>query len=227
VTVAAGTITTVVGGGIPGFSADGPGPWLVNQPAALAMDRDALYFADTGNARIRVLNLAATTRRFAGVDVPSGQVATICGSGVRGNSGDGGAGVSAQIDSPRGMFVVTKDGEGISLFFTDGPQNVLRMLDLTDVDQIAAVDAAGNAVTTAPADSVVTIAGGPNTPGTPNFPAFDGDGREASAMRFSDPWGVVVAMNGDALAHVIVLDEGNDRVRRFGAPPVRSRLESP
>src|SRR6185436_17970750 len=55
--VAAGTIRTVIGGGIPGFTPDGAGPWLVDSPTALAIDRELLYFAEIGNARIRVLNL--------------------------------------------------------------------------------------------------------------------------------------------------------------------------
>jgi hypothetical protein len=227
VVVAANTIATVVGGGVPGFTPDGAGPWLVDTPSAVAVVGQTLYFADSGNARIRVLNYGSTTVRLAGVDAPPGEVVTICGTGLRGNAGDGGLGVDARIDTPSSLCVVTKEGAGLALVFADGPQHVVRLLNLTDDDLAAATDAEGNTTTTAPGAGIVSIAGGPNSLGTPNFPSFDGDGREASFMRVSNPWGVVVTMKGDVLSDVFLMDEGNDRVRRFGAPPIRSSSDGP
>ena len=223
VLVAGGTIQTIAGGNAAGFTPDGPGPWMLDSPGALAVDRDLLYFAEPGNARIRVLNLSASTVTCAGVAVAPSEIRTICGNGVRGSAGDGGLGPDARIDSPTGLFVQTLNSERALLYFTDGPQNVLRVLNLTaDTDLIGAIDAQGRPTTTIPAASVVTLAGGPNVVGFPNPPAFGGDGDTASAMRFATPAGVIVTVNPDTglPAHLFVADQENNRLRRVGAPPL-------
>jgi hypothetical protein len=227
VPVAANTITTVVGGGVPGFTPDGAGPWLVDTPTALAVVGEILYFSEAGNARVRALNFGASVDPDAAVPVPPNEVVTIAGSGIRGNGGDGGLGPDARIDTAQSLFVVTKNGSGLALIFADGPQHVVRLVNLVKSDLTAAVDALGKPTTTVPGGSIVSLAGGPNTPGTPNFPTFAGDGAEAAAMRVSDPWGVVVTMKGDVLSSMFLMDQGNDRVRRVGAPPVRSSTDAP
>jgi hypothetical protein len=229
----AGSITTVVGTGVAGFTPDGPGPWLVDTPTAVTADAQLVFFADAGNARIRALNVSAATVRVAEVDVAPGEVRTLVGTGVRGNSGDGGEGPSAQVDTPRAFFLQTVGGVRSALYFTDGPQHVLRLLNLARKDVLGQTDlpvAIGpdrRTSATAPGGFVVTLAGGPNTPGVPNVPSFAGDGGEASGMRFDRPWGVVVAEHAGCLAHCFVIDEGNDRARRFGAPQIRSCVERP
>jgi hypothetical protein len=221
VSVAAGTIATLVGTGAPGFTADGAGPWTIDTPTALAVDRDLLYFGEAGNARIRVLNLSAAVVTIANVDVPPGEVRTICGSGTRGNDGDFGLSVDASIDTPRGFALQTLNGERAALYFADGAQHVVRMLNLTsDTDLVGALNPQGGVAVTVPDSSIVTLAGGPNTPGFQNAPGFDGDGDEARAMRFAEPWGVAVTTLGGAPAHFFVADSRNQRVRRFGAPPL-------
>lgn len=221
VVVAAGTIRTVVGGGVPGFTPDGAGPWLVDSPTALAVDRDLLYFADSGNARIRVLNISAAAVTLSNLTVQPGRVLTICGNGTRGNAGDFGLGVDAQIDTPRGFALQTLNGERAALYFADGPQHVVRMLNLSsDTDLIGALDPSGGVAITVPDSSIVSLAGGPNAPDFPNAPGFDGDGQDAQAMRFSQPWGVAVTTFGGRPANFFVADSRNQRLRRFGAPPL-------
>lgn len=221
VNVPAGTIATVVGTGAPGFTPDGAGPWTIDTPSALAIDRDLLYFGEAGNARIRVLNVSAATVTIADIAVAPGEVRTICGSGVRGNTGDFGLSVDASIDTPHGFALQTLNGNRAALYFADGPQHVVRMLNLTsDTDLVGALNAQGGVAVTVPDSSIVTLAGGPNTPGFQNAPGFDGDGAEARAMRFAEPWGVAVTTSGGAPAHFFVADSRNQRVRRFGAPPL-------
>jgi uncharacterized protein (TIGR03437 family) len=61
-----GTITTVAGTGIPGFSGDGGRATSarLNGPEGIAIDRNnVLYIADTGNNRIRVVELSGGTIR--------------------------------------------------------------------------------------------------------------------------------------------------------------------
>jgi uncharacterized protein (TIGR03437 family) len=92
--VSAGTITTVAGNGIAGFSGDG-GPATsasLFRPVAVAVDSAGnLYIADQFNQRIR---------RMSG-----GTITTIAGNGNAGFSGDGGLAISASLDSPNEVAV--------------------------------------------------------------------------------------------------------------------------
>lgn len=221
VTVDPGTIRTIVGDGTPGFTADGPGPWKVNEPSAIAIDNaGVVYFADRGNARIRCLNTTAAAVTRAGIVIAPGEVRTLVGTGVAGNSGDGGDGIAAQIDSPRGLFVQSRlDATAVALYFSDESQNVVRVLNLTSDEDLALVIGEDRRVlVTVPASSVFTVAGGPNTVGFPNPPAFAGDGAPASEVRFNAPFGIAVTVTGGVPAHFFVADRRNDRLRRFGAP---------
>jgi len=67
-----------------------------------------LYIADSGNYRVRKLAV-------------DGTISTVAGTGVYGNSGDGGPAISAQIGTPRG---VTVDASGNLFIAFD--QNVVR-----------------------------------------------------------------------------------------------------
>jgi sugar lactone lactonase YvrE len=92
--VRGGTITTVAGTGVAGFSGDvGTAiSALLSNPTALAVDgNDNLYIADTANHRIRKISSVTIT--------------TIAGDGEQTFSGDGGAAIAAGIDSPNGVVV--------------------------------------------------------------------------------------------------------------------------
>jgi YD repeat-containing protein len=85
--VTAGTITTVVGTGVPGFSGDGglATAAQINYPYDVAFDAaDNLYLADWGNYRVRRVT-------------PSGIIDTIAGTGNNGYSGDLGPASSADF----------------------------------------------------------------------------------------------------------------------------------
>ena len=90
---AAGTITTVAGNGLRGFSGDG-GPAVaasLNGPYSVSALADGtIYIADTVNHRIR---------RVA----PDGTITTIAGTGSAGYSGDGGPAALAQLSSPHAV----------------------------------------------------------------------------------------------------------------------------
>jgi sugar lactone lactonase YvrE len=98
-----------------GFGGDG-GPAkdaTLNHAAAVASDVDGnLYIADTINHRIRR------------VDVSTGLISTIAGSGVNGFSGDGGPAVAAEISFPAGIAV---DRSG-RVYFADESNNRIRVL---------------------------------------------------------------------------------------------------
>jgi DNA-binding beta-propeller fold protein YncE len=90
-----GTITTVAGTGVAGFSGDG-GPATsaqLNLPYGIAVDLAGnLYIADLNNSRVRRVT-------------PDGAIQTYAGSGGQGSSGDGGPATSAQMLEPRNVAV--------------------------------------------------------------------------------------------------------------------------
>ena len=114
-----GKISTVAGNNEldRGFSGDG-GPATsaaLAYPDGIALDSAGnLYIADTGNNRIRKVDLAGTSRLSrAAVQ--------------RSYSGDGGAATSAELSIPIGVRV---DSAG-NLFIADSGNNVIRKVDLT------------------------------------------------------------------------------------------------
>ncbi|HXM45514.1 MAG TPA: hypothetical protein VN924_30035 [Bryobacteraceae bacterium] len=88
--ISGGIITTVAGTGKPGYSGDNGQATkaMLGGPQGVAVDASGnLYIADTGNQRIRYVNV-------------SGAITTIAGTGVNGFSGDGGAATAATFSTP-------------------------------------------------------------------------------------------------------------------------------
>ena len=84
-----GTVTTVAGSGVPGF-ADGTGTAAkFSSPAGIVASNGMLFVADTGNRRIRK------------IDVATGVVTTLAGNGALGNAD--GSGASAAFANPTGL----------------------------------------------------------------------------------------------------------------------------
>ena len=90
-----GTISTVAGTGVEGFSGDG-GPAVSAQlasPGGLAVDRAGnLYISDDANHRVRRVDVAGT-------------ITTVVGDGQQGYEGDGGPAISAKLNTPSGVAV--------------------------------------------------------------------------------------------------------------------------
>lgn len=89
-----GIVTTIAGTGTPGFSGDG-GPATsanIHFPQDVEIGPDGnLYFADTNNDRVRM------------IDLQTGVITTVAGTGVRGYSGDGGSALEASLQRPFGL----------------------------------------------------------------------------------------------------------------------------
>jgi hypothetical protein len=89
-----GQVTTIAGTGTAGDSGDG-GPAVdaeIDFPEDLEIGPDGnLYFADTNNHRVRM------------IDLSSGVITTVAGTGDRGYSGDGGPASEAQLSRPFGV----------------------------------------------------------------------------------------------------------------------------
>lgn len=89
-----GTVTTIAGTGAAGFGGDG-GPALEAQmdyPQDVEIGPDGnLYFADTNNNRVRM------------IDLTTGTIATVAGTGEPGYGGDGGPAAAAKLNRPFGL----------------------------------------------------------------------------------------------------------------------------
>jgi sugar lactone lactonase YvrE len=109
----AGVISTVVGGNT-GFGGDG-GPAsnaLIDRPGGMAFDASGnLYFADTGNRRIR---------RIA----PNGTITTVAGNGMQLHAGDGGQALKASFVGVNDL-AVDKNG---NVFASDTGANRIRKI---------------------------------------------------------------------------------------------------
>jgi uncharacterized protein (TIGR03437 family) len=96
---AIGVVTRIAGTGAGGYSGDG-GPAAeakLYNPQGLAVDNSGnVYVADTSNNRIRRIT-------------PEGIIATIAGTAVSGDSGNGGPAVTATLNAPMGIAL---DGTG-------------------------------------------------------------------------------------------------------------------
>jgi hypothetical protein len=121
---AGGTIDTIAGNGVQGYGGDGGMAreasinWEAGsnpEPSgSLAVTGDRLYIADTLNHRIRVLDLA------------TGVIDTLAGTGEPGLSGDGGPAAEARLNEPRGLEI-GPDGD---LYIADTDNHVVRAVDL-------------------------------------------------------------------------------------------------
>jgi uncharacterized protein (TIGR03437 family) len=124
-----GTITTFAGNGLTGVGGGG-GPATAAQmigPAGLAVDGQGnVYISDTVGQRIRVVTLS------------NGQINTYAGNRTEGYSGDGGAAINAELNTPTGLAVDTSG----NLYIADTLNSVIRKV--TPAGTISTV--AGNGI---------------------------------------------------------------------------------
>ena len=116
VDAATGTISTIAGTGQHRWSGDG-GPATaaaLNEPAALAVDdRGNLYIADQSNNRVRK------------VDLNTGLISTVAGTGETGYTGDGMPAAEAGISGPSGLAI----GPDGALYIADTFSGRIRRID--------------------------------------------------------------------------------------------------
>jgi sugar lactone lactonase YvrE len=177
-----GSITTVAGTGVTGYTGDG-GPAILaklNRPYALAVDNaNNLYIADQFNDVIRKVD-------------NSGTISTIAGGGTAG-LGDGGPATAAQLSDPNGLAF----DSSYNLYISDSGNSRIRKVNKTNGlittvtgtvsgyfmgDGGPAIDAVINAPTGVALDSLGNM-----------FIAEGGDAR----IRKVDMHGIITTIAGD------------------------------
>lgn len=168
---AGGTISTVAGSGSRGDEGDG-GPAVyadLDSPEGVAIDPDGrLLIADTGNHRLRR------------VDLTTGLITTIAGTGREGDSGDGNAATDAELADPRGL---TASPAG-HIYFADSGNHRIRRIHATT--------------------GIITTVVGDGDEG------HRGDGGSATSARVAAPWDVALDSSGD----LYIADTNNHMVRK-------------
>jgi sugar lactone lactonase YvrE len=224
---ASGTVTTVVGTGVRGFSGDGgPATSARIWPCGVAVDGAGnLFIADCGNNRIRKVNA-------------DGIITTVAGTGARGFSGDGGPATSARLAAPPAIAL---DGNG-NLFIVDQLNHRIRKVDADGIittvagtgargfsgdgglataaqlqsPQSVALDPSGNLyiadttndrVRKVDNEGIITTFAGDGSRG------YGGDGGPATSAQLHFPTGVVVQGSGN----VFISDTANHAIRRVDA----------
>jgi sugar lactone lactonase YvrE len=154
-----GIISTIAGTGTAGYNFDGVAATTaqLNAPTHIVVDaHGTLYICDDQNHRIRKVNLT------------TGIINTMVGTGTPGNSGDHGPASTAQINLPRGIAI---DHSG-NLYFTDVAENVIRKVSIMT-------------------DTITALAG------TAGVAGYSGDGGPATAATLNQPDGITADATGD------------------------------
>lgn len=230
---ALGEINTFAGDGTTAFGGDGGSALAaqINDPHGIAVAPDGtIYFADSGNRRIRRIDA-------------SGIISTIAGTGAAGDLGDGGPATNATLGF---LLAIALDPASNTLYLADSNHNRVRQIDL-DTGTIAAFAGTGTlgfrgdggpatsarllrpqGVAVAPDGSVVIAdttncrirrvrAGVINTIAGSGVCESTGNGLEAGAASFYFPRRVHVDRDG----HIFVVDGSlsneDDTIRRIDA----------
>jgi trimeric autotransporter adhesin len=190
----AGDVYTIAGGGSPpgGLGNGIPATSAVLfSPSGVAVDGAGnVVIADAGGNVIRVV--AAGTGTSYGQAMTAGDIYTIAGNGVPGNSGDGGPATSAELDEPAALAVDTRG----NVLLADRGNNRIRVVAAASGTFYGQAMAAGD---------IYTIAGGGRN--------SSGSGVPATTAELNSPQGVAV----DAAGNVLIADTSNHRVRVLAA----------
>ena len=224
-----GVVSVVAGSGNKGFLGDGDtafNAYLAN-PRGITVDAAGnLYFADSGNHRIRKVDL-------------SSNISTIAGTGTATSTGDGGLATLASLNEPvdlafdgsGNLYVAERSGQRIRKIAKDqtistvagtgfgGPPdsetgvaasqtlNIPQALAVDKDNSLLIADTGNNRVRRLTADGTInTIAGNGNG-------SYDGDGGPAVTASLNAPIGVTV----DDAGNIYINDSNSSAIRQIGS----------
>jgi hypothetical protein len=220
-------ITTFAGTGVSGNSGDGGAATSakLNLPSGIFADLHGnVYIADSGNNKIRLVNVA-------------GIITTFAGTGIAGNSGDGGAATSAQLNYPAGVsadisgnlyiadysnfkirvvcstgIITTYAGTGVGGNSGDGGAATSAQLNGpcgVSVDISCGIvyiaDTYNHKIRMVNSAGIITTFAGTGTYGS----SVSGDGGAATSAQLYTPFGV----SADTSGNVYIADYANNNVR--------------
>jgi sugar lactone lactonase YvrE len=197
-----GTISTVAGTGVAGFSGDGGQANLaqLNFPADVAVAPDGtLFISDQFNHCIRKV-------------APDGVITTIAGDpGVSGHSGDGGPAADALFHRPSGLeldangnlYVCDKTNSNVRVIASASPGGLMVPVD----PYVLPAPRRGAPPAKGPMGTIDTFAGTGEA-------GFGGDGKPARETTFYWPQDVTLTPSAGQL---VVVDWNNHRIRRVEA----------
>lgn len=229
-----GIITTIAGNGAYSSTGDG-GPATaasIMRPSGIALDASGnLYIADQYSHRVRKVNLG------------TGIITTIAGTGTSGFSGDGGPATAARLYYPNFLYVDAAD----NLYITDNGNHRIRKVNTAGVITTFAgtgvpgfsgdggpataaqlyypagmtMDAGGNAYIVDHMNHrirKVTVGGAISTIAGNGIGGYGGDGGPATLAQLNRPTDIAVLPTGD----LVVCDRYNSRLRliTMSYPPV-------
>lgn len=193
VVAATGDIQTVAGTpGLAGYAGDGSAATSaqLDAPSGVLLDGVGnIYFADTGNSAVRVVNTGAAPITIAGVIIQPGAIQTVAGNGTpcgdpSSGCGDSGPAISAELNFP-GAISLDTSGD---IFIADTFSNAVREV-------------------TAATGVIQTVAG------TLGARGDSGDNGPATAALLDTPYGVFV----DSFGNIFVADTDNSAIREVVA----------
>jgi uncharacterized protein (TIGR03437 family) len=166
-----GAVTVMAGDGTLGFGGDnGPAATArMASPSAIALDGEGnIYFADTGNQRVR--------------EISHGVITTVAGNGTAGYSGDNGPATSAQLDFSAPLCVALFSCPYPVYQFPPG-------IAMDSSGNLYIADSANQLIRKVSGGIITTIAG-------TGSPGFGGDGGLAVNAQFNNPSGIAIDAQG-------------------------------
>jgi sugar lactone lactonase YvrE len=175
--------------------------------------------------------------------IPAGNIVTIAGTGMQGNSGDGGPAIAAQLNGPKAVAVDGRGnvyiGEAIGRVRKVAPNGTISTVAGTGVNGFSgdggpataaqlswpislAIDGAGSLyiadqynyrIRKVTPDGIITTVAGIGDNHLPGNGGYSGDGGPATLARLGSPTGVAL----DTKGNLYIADEGNSRVRMVAA----------
>ena len=206
-----GTVITIAGADGPGLQGDdGPASRaILNNPTGIAIDSEnTVYFADTGNNRIRKITQI-------------GQISTIAGGGS--DTSDEGIGLAAKLIQPMAVatdrngniYIAETGGNRIRLLNRAGTLTTLagarsnlnqpRGLRVAENGDIFFADSGSNTIRRLSAAGELVIIAGNGAAG------FSGDGGSATSASLANPSDVALDPDGS----IWISDSGNSRIRKL------------
>jgi sugar lactone lactonase YvrE len=207
-----GKVETIAGTGMLG---DGP----VGQATAADFNHPTSFTFDKVG---RMIISAWHNSRIKRVDLATGELEDLCGTGKRAYSGEDGPAKTADLDLPASVALDADD----NLFVMDQANQIIRKIDgAGTISRVAGMCitgpcAEGETPTACEgSNKLACLTTDPMGCTKPCAPAYGGDGGPALEARLAQPFGQSADPAGrivfDAMGNLYLADTGNHRVRRI------------